>query len=203
MNSKYSAIQGGIYYSPNLHFYAFDISIIDSSILPSAEKYLDYEESLKAFKYSNILHAEPLGIYSAYCEALEFKLGFNTTIPKKFNLPEIKGNKAEGIVIKSSKGRFITKKKIPEFSETKYSENGYECDYCDQNDLINYKNESMKYITLNRLNNAISKVGPLETNKNEIYEVFVDDILYELNAFHINGLREWLIEHVTKLKNFD
>ena len=42
------------------------------------------------------------------------------------------------------------------------------------------------------------KVFSIETNKNKIYETFAGDILYELNAFHINEL----IKYTTKLKKY-
>lgn len=143
------------------------------------------------------MYAEPLEIFSTYGEAIDYKLEFNTTIPKKFNLPEIKDNKAEGIVIRSNKGRYLTKKKIPEFPETKYSENEYYQNNSDNGDVECYKRRALKYMTKNRLNNAISKVGQFdENNKNDIYEMFVDDILYELNAFHVNGLKEYLLKYV-------
>jgi Rnl2 family RNA ligase len=195
ISSTNKSIQNGIYYSPNIHFMAFDISIKCDQ---KEEKYIDYEESLSFFNYAKILHAEPLETFTSYGKAIDYKLGFNTTIPKKFNLPEIKNNKAEGIVIKSNRERFITKKKIPEFSETKYSEN--ENYQNDENSIESYKKHAAKYITKNRLNNAISKVGPFDENKDEILETFVDDILYELNAFHIIELREWLLKHVSSTK---
>jgi hypothetical protein len=87
MESKYKPVQGGIYYSPVLHFYAFDISF---SYQKEPDQYLDFEKSLDAFKFANILHCEPLKVYNDFESAIEHKIGFNSTIPKKLGLPELK-----------------------------------------------------------------------------------------------------------------
>lgn len=41
IDSDHRPIQLGIYYFPNIHFMAFDISVIDDK-----EEYLNYEESI-------------------------------------------------------------------------------------------------------------------------------------------------------------
>ena len=122
-NLSISPVQTGIYYSPNLHFYAFDISILEAD----DEQYMDYDISLSIFKNSGILYAEPL-LIGSYEEAIEFKINFITTIPNKLKLEPIENNQAEGIIIKpmkeirinNGKDRAIIKKKILEFSESKY-----------------------------------------------------------------------------------
>lgn len=192
IESKYKPVQSGIYYSPKLHFYAFDISYMSHL---NKEIYLDYDISLKLFKDNDIFHAEPLFIYNSFEKAIEHKIDFNSTIPEKLGLSEVPNNKAEGVVIRSSKQHFLLKIKIKEFSESKYDDNHYDEEF----DILGkYKNMAEKHITINRLNNAISKVGELnDDNKDEIYELFVDDILSEINGFHIFGLREWLLERIT------
>ena len=190
-------VQGGIYYSPNLHFYAFDIFInIDSN----TKFYLDFEISLKAFEYAKILHAKPLKIYNSYERAIEHKLGFDSTIPSILNI-DIVGlqpgkNKAEGIVVRSMKQRYITKIKIPEFSETKYSANDYDKAITNDNKLESYKTKALQCMTINRLNNAISKIGPFDDYKEEIYEAYANDILSEIDGYGIHGLGEWLDEFI-------
>jgi Rnl2 family RNA ligase len=201
IESKYKPVQCGIYYSPDIHFYAFDISLIN---IDNKEKYLDFEFSILAFEYSQILYAKPLKYFSSYEKACDYKIGFNTTIPKIFNLPELKDNKAEGIIVRSMKNHIMIKIKIQEFAEIKYSDNNYiETD----NTIINYTNKAEKYITKNRLNNAISKIGDFnELNSQEIYQLCADDILYEINAFHIvelQELREWIIQELKKINLFN
>ena len=55
----------------------------------------------------------------------------------------------------------MTKKKIPEFSETKYAENDFDEESNIDTELEKYKKLSAKYFTKNRLDNAISKIGLL------------------------------------------
>lgn len=47
MTSDVNPVQSGIYYSPNLEFYAFDISYINDS---NVETYLNYDLSIDLFK---------------------------------------------------------------------------------------------------------------------------------------------------------
>ena len=186
-NTDVHPVQSGIYYSPNLHFYAFDISILNEKF----EKYLDYEFSLKAFKTNNLLHAAPLFIGS-FEESTNYKIGFNTTIPSFFKLPLIEGNKAEGIVVKPMKEinvttangqlvRAIVKIKIPEFSEKKFGEvkkpvliTNIDFDYY----TYFVEHELDNLMTINRVNNAISKIG--ERDKNRLIELVLEDVIYEV-----------------------
>ena len=110
-------------------------------------------------------------------------------------------NKAEGIVVKSLEGHFMTKIKIPEFCESKYSKNDYK--KTKETDLERFLRISQYHITKNRLNNAISKVGPLENNKEEIINLFVDDILLELNAFYVPELKDEITKKVSNFINKD
>lgn len=185
IKSKFKPVQKEIYYSPNLHFIAFDIYI---SFQNNISYYLNFTKSIEYFKLSNIMYTEPIAICSTYEEAYNYEIGFNTSIPIKLNLPELNINKAEGIIIRGddeTNKKYIIKKKIPEFSETKYS-----------NSKINpndKKTIGLNMITENRLNNAISKIGSLEENRYQIYDLIVQDILTELNIS--NSTKK------TKLKN--
>ncbi len=186
------SVQSGIYYSPNLHVYAFDISITSSE----KEEYLDFEQSLMLFKKYNLFCAEPLAIYNSYNQALSFEIGFNTTIPKRLGLPDISPNKAEGIVIRSMhNGHYLIKVKIPEFSESMYSENNYQSNETNTNTTILCK--ARKYMTKNRFNNAVSKVGEYnEKNKQEILDLYVIDIMNELNVYSIPNLYDLIYDKV-------
>lgn len=193
ISSSYKPVQSGIYYSPNIHFYAFDISYE----INEKEAYIDFERSIEIFRQSSLFFAEPLASYTNFQKAAQYKIGFNSTIPRKLGLPDIGANKAEGIVVRSGKGHYLLKIKIPEFSESKYDDNDY--DEKDQTDPIaTFKRLAVTHMTENRLNNAISKVGEFDKNQEEIFELFVDDILLEINGFHIQGLREYLLEEANK-----
>ncbi len=196
IKTKNKPIQKGVFYSPNINFYAFDILIIYDKM----KHYLDYELALDIFRKSNIFHAEPLAIYNNLAEALRHPIGFNSTIPEKLGLPALNTNKAEGIIIKGlyepsfsygineSSQRLIVKIKIPEFSETIEQNPG---------EIIDLYKMAEAYMTENRYNNAISKVGDAKDAETAeaIYDLFVEDILEELNIKNKhkkNKIKGWL-----------
>jgi len=190
----YKPIQKGVYYSPKIHFYAFDIGIYQNDEF----KYINYEISLQAFKLANILHAEPLKTFNSYEKAIEYPIGFNTLIPKKLGLDEPKINKAEGIIVRSLTEHYMTKIKITEFNKKIYSNNNYkkekESDFDKFLRIGKYHLKEKEF--KNRLNNAISKVGEFEKNKDEIIELCIDDILTDLNAHYVPKLRDELIKEL-------
>lgn len=189
-----NAIQTGIWYCPDIDYYAFDLAIV----INNKQTYLDYEYALTAFQHVNLFHAEPLFI-GKYEETLDFKLGFNSYVPTKLGFPPlIEENKAEGVVIKpmheimvkTTKGlsvRAIVKKKIEEFSEDKYSQaekHELKTDgELSQVDLLRFEIDAL--ITDNRLNNAVSKLGHVSAdNKEKVKELlnlYIKDIIDQLN----------------------
>jgi Rnl2 family RNA ligase len=186
-----STVQNGIYYSDDLHFYAFDISYIDNDL---KEIYLDFEESLSIFTKVGILHAKPLAKFTRFEQAVNFDHNFQSTIPQQLGKPFIGNNKAEGIVIRSSNGRHLLKRKIDEFSESRFQDNEYENDNISPLEL--HKKLALKCLTENRLNNAISKYGEYDKYKELILEELCLDILTEINGFQFYGLKEWLDEQI-------
>jgi len=71
-----------------------------SSIFARPE-YLNYDISLELFRTVHLFCAEPLFI-GTYDAAMEYPLGFDSTIPERLGLPPLPpgSNKAEGVVIK-------------------------------------------------------------------------------------------------------
>ncbi|WP_315791410.1 RNA ligase family protein [Fischerella sp. JS2] len=120
------AVQTGVYYSPKIEYYAFDIAILENQT--SLEKtYLNYDHALDLFHQVGMMSAESLFI-GKYEDAMAYSIEFESKIPETLGLPKLTfANKAEGIVIKplktiyllTSKGniRPVIKKKIPVFSE--------------------------------------------------------------------------------------
>ena len=156
------------------------------------------------FTNVGLLHAKPLTILNTYDKAIEWPIYFNSTIPKKLGLPELKDNKAEGIVIRSMTGRFITKIKIKEFNESNdgnniYDNNGYVASDNQVIVLDRLKIDATKHITLARLNNAISKIGEYDKNKSEILDEFVNDVQLEINCFHDWELTLWIKNQCEKI----
>lgn len=195
MSSEYTPVQKGVFYSSNIHFIAFDIYI---DFIDGRSHYLSFEKSIDYFARAKIMYVEPLSTFSSYEKASHYELGFNSTIPIKFGLPELEMNKAEGIVIRGdfekTNQRYIVKKKIPEFHETKYSDN-----------KINVKDKKqigLNMITANRLDNAISKIGILEDYRYQIYDLLVKDIFHELKITKTDekkNLKKFFMEKIIEL----
>ncbi|XP_057316467.1 uncharacterized protein LOC130657490 isoform X3 [Hydractinia symbiolongicarpus] len=151
--------------------------------------YVDADAALKIFDDLGILYIKPLFI-GPMNEALNYKLGFDSTIPSILGLPPLeKGtNKAEGIVVKpvknlvgtveGEKQRVIVKVKLEEFiemcripqpKENKVKERSL------QAKIFDYANKM-------RLISAISKIGAPKTPEieEEIREEFMNDVFVDV-----------------------
>jgi Rnl2 family RNA ligase len=186
-------VQTGVYYSPTIAFYGFDIAIAleESS---GQQFYLDYDRTLEIFQETGIFHARPLfvGKYHAACD---YPIEFESHLPAWLGLPPLSNNLAEGVVIKPMKSiyvetkkgkiRPIFKQKIPAFTEDKRfhqaqqwpnERSPIEPDY-----LSLLKWEVFNLITENRLNNVISKIGRDDRSQSrKIFRLFIEDIFEEL-----------------------
>ena len=60
---------------------------------------MDYDEVMRVLSAAGFMYCEPLCVCS-FDEAVNYPLGFVTTLPSLFSLPPIKDNLAEGVVIK-------------------------------------------------------------------------------------------------------
>lgn len=59
--------------------------------------------------------------------------------------------------------------------------------------LKTWKDKAKAQMTSNRLQSAISKIGELdENNQSQIFKLYIEDILEEIDGKNIIGLREWL-----------
>lgn len=194
-NSSVNAIQTGIYYSPDIEFYAFDIAIVPEN--GDEKQYLDYKTALSYLEESGILYAKPLFI-GKLTEALAYDIKVDSYLPRQLNLPAISGNLIEGVVIKpyeacrleDSQKRPIIKLKNPRFDEQgeyhqaqKWS---YIPDISSNSEELGFLIEELKnYLTTNRLQSAISKVGQLEPGNRarlaELEQELLDDCLTDFD----------------------
>ncbi len=206
IEKKCSPVQKGVCYSPDIHFCAFDIKIIENEL----EYYMDISESLEIFKNSNIFYSEPLLITDSYEVVSNYPIHFNSLVPKKFNLEELPINKAEGVVIKSSSfnnKRIVFKKKIPEFEETIRQCSKKSIDLDNKNDLLKQINslekinEALLMCTQNRLDNSSSKIGDFSENKWKIYKLMADDIIEELEITDKNEMSMYKKVIMNEIKN--
>ncbi len=214
---RFLPIQTGIYYSPDIHFCAFDIAIENHG--GQSKWYLDYETAISYFNEYELLFAQPLKV-DKLGVALNFDIRMNSTIPSQLALPELKENLIEGVVIKpynnrspfANKLRPILKLKNPEFEEEKAFHKAEKWSFIPQvssksHDLSFLVEELRSYITQNRLQSAISKIGALNSSDNErtnaIKEEFLNDTLADFTENHGKLLDElsheqksWVIDRV-------
>ena len=124
-------VQKGVYYSPDLHFYAFDIRTNNTKISNDDDEKkksdedhndkkkdvlsvkVEFETCLEILKKSGFLYCEPLMI-GTFDECVDFKVeDFESTIPAKLGLPPpmdpedgtLIKNIAEGVVLRRLGGR--------------------------------------------------------------------------------------------------
>ena len=207
------AIQTGVYYTPEIAFCAFDIAIENES---GSKYYLDYETAVAYFEQFGIFYAKPL-LIGKFAEAMNFTIRINSTIPKALQLPELQDNLIEGVVIKpynqvDQNRRPIVKVKNPEFDEEEKFHEAEKWSFVPNvssrtEDLSFIVTELRNYITQNRLQSAISKIGTLDrTNPLRVADIqteFLEDVIVDFNENNndlLNDLasdeKEWIMERV-------
>lgn len=193
-DSNLHAIQTGVYYSPSIHFCAFDIAIENGD----TKYYLDYETSISYFEKHGLFYAKPL-LIGKFRDAVNFDTRINSTVPKQLQLPELVENLIEGVVIKpydklendSMSTRPIVKLKNKEFDEENKFHEAEKWSYVPN---VSSKSENLSfildelrnYVTSNRLESAISKVGALDFGN----ETRIEEIEHELFCDTLTDFRE-------------
>ncbi|HDN27009.1 MAG TPA: RNA ligase [Thioploca sp.] len=223
-------IQTGVSYSPTIEFYAFDIAVEYDNHQAVTRHYLDYDQAQSVFQQTDIFHAVPL-LVSTWNEACAYPVGFDSTIPALLGLPPLPDqNPAEGIVIKPVTSialdtnsvcvRPILKKKIAEFAEDKrfYQSQKWpptQQAFPQNERLTLLKWEIFNLVTENRLHNAISKIGLIDSESasstsRQLFNLLVADVLEALNAnqaevtkslteYEANELRNYLYQETRQL----
>ncbi|WP_286969985.1 RNA ligase family protein [Flavobacterium sp. UBA4854] len=209
-------IQTGVYYSPTIEFCAFDIAIESET---EAKFYLDFEKALSLFEKFGIFHVRPLFI-GKLNEAMNFNKRINSLIPKELNLPELKDNLIEGIVIKPfnridtnlNLERPIIKLKNSEFDEEKRFHEAEKWsfipDVSSKTESLSFIMEELRnYITDNRLQSVVSKIGAInlsdQLRMEQIKIEFLKDVIVSFNENNNNLFeyllpdeKEWLSERI-------
>ncbi|MBF0102364.1 MAG: hypothetical protein HQK77_15790 [Desulfobacterales bacterium] len=154
-------IQKGIFYTPHNDFYAID-AVLDGQLLDIDSFNALMEEA--GFFYAKTLFR---GTFEA---CLTYPNIFSSQIPLWLGLPEIENNTCEGIVIKpvipkymSNNERVILKSKNEKWEEKiqKKAQNHHQEPELSQN-AVELLDDLMSFVTENRLNNVLSKTGPIE-----------------------------------------
>lgn len=212
-DSRVMCIQKRVTYYSGHDFYAFDLFIKESD----NSKYLSVDEANLFFEKGQFLYAKSL--FQGFLEeCLQYPNAFQGHIAGWLGLPSVEDNICEGIVIrpvepvfynnssrlllKSKNCRFVEKKSIKKrqpslFVELIYSE--------ELNQLL----ETIEgYVTENRLNNVISKIGQISIPKDtgKLIGLFSKDVLEDFLKEHTNSYallekseQKILNQHISKL----
>jgi Rnl2 family RNA ligase len=180
-------VQTGIYYCPGLEFYAFDIATV--SLGSKTKDYMDYDKAMDIFKKCNFFFAEPL-LIGPYEIASNYKVGFQSTIPKRLGLPPLPfPNIAEGVVVKSMRSTMINGQKGQVRASLKIKDKNFVEEKALPTTLDTQTDSRARMVTLassliteNRKNNAISKLGRIKTTeqKDKLERMMVEDVMATL-----------------------
>ena len=194
-------IQKGVYYSPIHEFYAFDIYITNEE----NGRYLSVEEANTFFEQGGFIYAKTL--FSGTLEqCMQYPNDSVSVIPQWFGLPPIEDNICEGVVIRplvptyfSDGTRVLLKNKNNRFGEKLSGKKRnpqwlIESTYSES--LNNLLLTVEDYVTENRLNNVISKIGQIALPKeiSKLIALFSEDILKDF-------LKEYSGNHAALEKN--
>jgi len=151
-------IQKGIYYSPSNEFYAFDV-------LVNNEVYLSVDEANTLFEQHNFFYAKTL-FRGTFEQAMEYPNSFESKISEWLGLPSIEDNICEGVVIKPVEAKFFNNgsRVMLKNKNEKWEENIRRKRVTVEQEKISDAAQTLseiisEYVTVNRLNNVISKIG--------------------------------------------
>jgi len=188
---KIMLIQKGVHYCPHHELYAFDLYLT----INESGRFLSVDEANAFFEQGGFFYAKTL-FRGSLNQCLQFPNDGPSSIATWLELPPIEDNICEGIVIrpvattylhngarvllKSKNARFAEKKAIKKrtpklFVEPSYSES--------LNHLLGVIEE---YVTENRLNNVVSKIGQISVPKDtgKLIGLFSKDVLDDFLKEH-------------------
>lgn len=173
-------VQKGIEYAPHNEFYGFDIKL-------NGTIYLDTDLANQIFEETGFFYAKIL-FQGTLEEALKFPNAFGSKIPAWLGLPEIEDNMCEGTIIKTLKTRYFgngariilknKNEKWTEKSKVVRKERPARKDVHFSGKAREIWEEIRNYVTVNRLNNVVSKTGEFEPEMmGKIIGLFAQDVL--------------------------
>merc|ERR1712032_118294 len=169
-------VQVGVWYSPRVQFYLFDVGRVVGGRL----RFLSFADVVVRAEAVGIFCAKPLHIGSLG-DCVAWTPRFPTTLPERLGLPAIDGNIAEGIVIKpwdaetEAEARPLCKIKAHEFEE------GGGCPPQKGRGEDAMRDFLLSLINPNSVATACSKVGDPSDRRHwpEIVELVLQDIADE------------------------
>lgn len=170
VDKKLTIIQKGVFYTPKHEFYGFDIAVYTEN----GRQYLPVGETNAFFEKNGIFYARTL-FKGTLSECLDYPNEFQSHISEWLGLPQIDDNICEGVVIRpevptylSNGDRVLIKNKNARFAEKKRVKKRnamleHEVTYSAE--LTALLAEALAYVNENRLNNVLSKTGPVNMTK--------------------------------------
>ena len=187
-------IQKGVYYCPMHEFYGFDIYVTGAE----SRRYFSVNETNTFFEEGGILYAKTL-FQGTLDECLAYPNDFPSHIAGWLGLPPIKENICEGVVIRpveptflSNGSRLVLKSKNSKFAEKKAVKKRQPALFVAptySEALNNQLALTEAYVTENRLNNVISKIGQVSIPKDtgKLIGLFSKDILEDYLKEHASN----------------
>ncbi len=176
-------VQKGVYYLPDIKFYAYDIKING--------KFINYYSVLMILNQAGFLRADVL-FAGTFRECIKHSNKFQTTIPNILGLPKIDDNICEGIVLKPVKparcidGTRVILKSVNEVYDERSRAPKVQREQLELTEKAQKVYDILStYVTQNRLNNVLSKINTeLLTKKNGFGRIMGDfrkDIMESFN----------------------
>ena len=169
-DTRIMCIQKGVFYSPNHEFYGFDLYVCGAE----NNRYLSVNEMNRFFEEGGFFYAETL-LEGSLEKCLLYPNAFQSRIAEWMGLPPIEDNICEGVVIRPVEtvffrngSRLLLKNKNSKFSEKKSIKKRQPALFIEptySEELNNLLVVVEEYITENRLNNVISKIGEISIPK--------------------------------------
>lgn len=177
-------VQKGVYYSPDNDFYAFDI-------LVNKEQYLDTDTMNSLFETVGFLYAKTL-FRGLLTDCLQYPNNFQSQISRWLGLPDLQQNICEGVVVRPVQPCFLRNgsRVLIKNKNEKWTENNKYIDKGILKSLLSQQPETLsddaqilceeiaKYISENRLQNVISKIGTVtQKDYGKLLGLFCKDTL--------------------------
>jgi len=218
-NLTAKSVQSGIYYSPDNHFYVFDITVNG--------EYLHLNFANNLFDHLGFLYAKEL-FHGTLSEALKFPNDGLSQIYKEFDLPELKAgmmgknkngedniNIMEGVVLRpvqpvilKSGSRVIFKNKNNKWSEHNQTKKPKAPSEPLQRQAQLVYEDVSAYLSENRLHNVISKFGEVKQKEfGKLLALFIRDTIMDYHKD--GGIDDWNkldkpdVKRINKLINKD
>ncbi len=183
-------IQKGVFYHPDIVFYAYDIKING--------EFINYYSAYHILKRSNFFPADIL-CEGSFEKCMKYSNKFQTTIPKLLKLPEIEDNICEGWVLKTIKPeRFLDGNRVILKSKNAIYDERARCAKIPREPLV-LTEKAQKiydiistYVTENRLDSVLSKVDRERLTLKEGFGAIMGDFRKDVMESFNDDYEGWI-----------